>query len=139
MKFTTLLSALALAAASQLAAAAPAPAPAPAAALEARDIWTPTMTYPAKGTVWESGKTYTVRWETKDAPVNVTGADSGFILLRSGDEELPLVLAHNITLRDGHVQVTAPQVVTGNDYSLVLFGDSGNWGPQFTIKGPIPI
>ena len=27
--------------------------------------------------------------ETKDAPVNITSADSGFILLRSGDEELP--------------------------------------------------
>ena len=59
MKFTTLLSALALGAFSQLATAAPAPAP---VAVEARDVWDPTMTYPTAGTVWESGKTYTVRW-----------------------------------------------------------------------------
>ena len=39
--------------------AASAPAP---AELDARDVWTPTLTYPTKGTVWELGRTYTVRW-----------------------------------------------------------------------------
>ncbi|GJE96868.1 hypothetical protein PsYK624_130750 [Phanerochaete sordida] len=131
MKFTAALATFAIGALSQLAGAAP-------AAHEARDIWTPQMTYPANGTVWESGKTYTVRWETKDAPVNITGGgNTGFIILRSGDYETPVILAHDIHLRDGHVKVKAPDVFTANDYSLVLFGDSGNWGPQFTIKGPV--
>ncbi|GJE96876.1 hypothetical protein PsYK624_130840 [Phanerochaete sordida] len=127
MKFTAALATLAVGALSQLA----------PAAHEARDVWTPQMTYPASGTVWESGKTYTVRWETKDAPVNITGADSGFITLRSGDYETPVILAYDIHLRDGHASVKAPDVFTADDYSLVLFGDSGNWGPQFTIKGPV--
>lgn len=59
MKFTTLLSALALGAFSQLASAAPAPAP---AAHRARDIWSPQMTYPTAETVWQFGQTYTVTW-----------------------------------------------------------------------------
>lgn len=127
MKFTTLLSALAVAA---VASAVP-------TAHEARDVWTPQLTKPAAGDVWESGKTYTVRWNTDDAPVNITGGgNNGFILLRSGDLETPVILKYGIHLRDGHVRVKAPDVFTANDYSLVLFGDSGNWGPQFTINGP---
>lgn len=59
MKFTTILSALALGAFSQLVSAAPAPAP---AAHHARDVWDPHMTYPTAETVWQSGQTYTVTW-----------------------------------------------------------------------------
>ncbi|EKM55010.1 uncharacterized protein PHACADRAFT_255301 [Phanerochaete carnosa HHB-10118-sp] len=131
MKFTTILSALALGAFSQLASAAPAPA-----AHQARDVWDPLMTYPTAETVWQSGQTYTVTWETEDAPVNITNGDGGFIILRSGDEETSVLLAWDIHLRDGQAQVTAPNVITGN-FSLVLFGDSGNWGPNFLINGPV--
>lgn len=97
------------------------------------------MTYPTKGTVWESGKTYTVKWETKDAPVNITGGgNTGRITLRSGVYgELPVLLAWDVHLREGHAKVTVPEVLSSNDYSLVLWGDSGNWGPEFTIKGPL--
>ncbi|KIP07805.1 hypothetical protein PHLGIDRAFT_117775 [Phlebiopsis gigantea 11061_1 CR5-6] len=129
MKFTTLFSALALGAASQLANALP--------VNQARDVWDPTMTYPTTGTVWTSGQTYTVTWDTSDAPVNITNEDNGFITLRSGEFETPVLLAWGIHLRDGKVDVTAPNVISGNDYSLVLFGDSGNTGNEFTINGPI--
>ncbi|KIP07806.1 hypothetical protein PHLGIDRAFT_117776 [Phlebiopsis gigantea 11061_1 CR5-6] len=128
MKFTTLFSALALGVASQLANALP--------VNQARDVWDPTMTYPTTGTVWTSGETYTVTWDTSDAPVNITGQNSGFITLRSGEFETPVLLAWDIDLRDGKADVIAPYVITSNDYSLVLFGDSGNWGNQFTINGP---
>ena len=39
--------------------------------------------------------------------------------MRFGDVESPLVLAHNINLRDGKALVVVPSVITGNDYSLV--------------------
>ena len=58
MKFSAILAAVALAAVSQVAYAAP-------AELETRDVWDPRMTYPTKGTVWESGKTYTVKWSVR--------------------------------------------------------------------------
>lgn len=131
MKFSAILATVALGAVSQVVYAAP-------AELETRDVWDPRMTYPTKGTVWESGKTYTVKWETKDAPVNITGGgNDGRITLRSGDFETPILLAWNVHLRDGHAKVKVPEVYTASDYSLVLWGDSGNWGQQFTIKGPL--
>jgi hypothetical protein len=47
---------------------------------------------------------------------------------------LTVVLAYNFDPRKGHVEVTVPWVVAGN-YTLVLFGDSGNWSEQFEILG----
>ena len=46
------------------------------------------------------------------------------VLVRAGTQkqvltEPPVVLAHDIHLRDGHVDVTVPDVITGDDYSLV--------------------
>ena len=41
----------------------------------------------------------------------------GFILLRSGESDTPVVLAHDFQLADGSVAVTVPEVIT-NDYSL---------------------
>lgn len=55
MKFTTVLSAIALGALSHFASAAP-------AVKEARDIWDPKMIFPDANTVWYSGHTYTVIW-----------------------------------------------------------------------------
>lgn len=55
MKFTTVLSAVALGALSHFANAAP-------AVKEARDIWDPKMIFPDANTVWYSGHTYTVIW-----------------------------------------------------------------------------
>ena len=65
-----------------------------------------------------------------------------------------VVLANDFDIRDGMIDVTLPEVITGNNYSLdrkrtvsrrsgtgklmssyAVWGDSGNWGPQFTIVG----
>lgn len=65
----------------------------------------------------------------------------------------PVLVAHGFDLRKGRVEVTVPDVMTRDDFSLVcesscpgiarlsahnslVFGDSGNWGEQFTIQGP---
>jgi hypothetical protein len=43
-------------------------------------------------------------------------------------------LAYNFDPRKGRVEVKVPWVVEGN-YTLVLYGDSGNWSEEFAIKG----
>lgn len=90
--------------------------------------------------------------ETASRPVNITNPN-GFILLRTGEIETPVLVAHNFDLRKGRVEITVPDVMTRDDFSLVcesnsprllketsdfasVFGDSGNWGEQFTIQGP---
>lgn len=55
MKFTTVISTLAIGALAQLVGAAP-------MAKVARDVWDPKVTYPTATTIWESGQTYTVTW-----------------------------------------------------------------------------
>ncbi|KIP06058.1 hypothetical protein PHLGIDRAFT_24778 [Phlebiopsis gigantea 11061_1 CR5-6] len=122
MKFTTPFAA-ALGAASQL---------------QARDIWDPKMTYPTTGTVWTSGQPHTVTWETADAPPSNTGEGKAHILLRSGDFKTPAVLVHDMDLRVGQANVVVSDVITGEDFSLILFGDSDNWGDTSTINGPVP-
>ncbi|KAH9038208.1 hypothetical protein EDB85DRAFT_2287610 [Lactarius pseudohatsudake] len=44
-------------------------------------------------------------------------------------------LAQDILLSTGSVQITVPNVSVGSNYIVVLFGDSGNASPQFTITG----
>ncbi|KAH8979315.1 hypothetical protein EDB83DRAFT_2537336 [Lactarius deliciosus] len=41
----------------------------------------------------------------------------------------------DILLSTGSVQITVPNVSVGSNYIAVLFGDSGNASPQFTITG----
>lgn len=78
--------------------------------------------------------------------------------MRTGNIETPVVVGHGFKLTSGRVEVTVPDVITRNDYSLVceyprfldivsvivanlllVFGDSGNFGPTFTIKGVIDL
>ncbi|KAI0086237.1 hypothetical protein BDY19DRAFT_895338 [Irpex rosettiformis] len=105
----------------------------------ARDVWTPKILYPRAGTVWYSGQRHNVTWDLSTKPAQITNNDGAFILLRSGEIETPVVVGHGFKLTDGRVEVTVPDVMTRDDFSLVLFGDSGNWGDQFTIKGVIDL
>ncbi|KAI0086235.1 hypothetical protein BDY19DRAFT_895304 [Irpex rosettiformis] len=103
----------------------------------ARDVWTPRVLYPHSGTVWYSGQRHNVTWDLSSQPVNITN-NNGFILLRSGTFETPVIVGYGFLLTSGRVEITVPDVLSRSDYSLVLFGDSGNWGEEFTINGPIP-
>jgi len=47
------------------------------------------------------------------------------------DYENPLALGFDIL--DGTVRIQVPEVKPGNDYTIVVFGDSGNHGKTFTI------
>jgi len=104
-----------------------------AAPLAVRDVYVPHLTSPHNGATWKIGTSHNVTWDNSNPPQEITNPD-GVIYLRKGDETTNIVLASNFKILDGHVTVKVPNVQPGNDYCLVLFGDSGNFGPQFTIE-----
>jgi len=104
------------------------------------DVFSPDITSPQLGTVWIVGQNATVTWNADDVPQ--TNANStGLILLgyeddNSGNENLDTQspLASNFPISAGSISFTVPNVTARNDYIVVLFGDSGNASPIFTIK-----
>ncbi|KAI0647624.1 hypothetical protein C8Q79DRAFT_960456 [Trametes meyenii] len=108
-------------------------AAAPLAELEKRDVYVPPVLYPHAGTVWYKGQTHNVTWDVSNPPKQITNK-IGRIMLRKGDVSTPLILAKGFDILKGHIEVTVPWVEEGTDYSVVLFGDSGNFSPKFTIK-----
>ncbi|TBU48548.1 hypothetical protein BD309DRAFT_1015501 [Dichomitus squalens] len=106
----------------------------------ANDVFSPPVTSPTAGEVWTVGSVQTVTWDTSSIPAanqNQTGLILlGFVEDGSTDEHLDIEnpLASNFPIRDGAVNVTVPQVATRDDYIVVLFGDSGNASPKFTIN-----
>ncbi|KAH7097563.1 hypothetical protein BKA62DRAFT_423491 [Auriculariales sp. MPI-PUGE-AT-0066] len=105
-----------------------------ATAIDSRDVWDPTIKVPNHKTVWHRGHTVTVKWETKDAPKNISNGSA--IYLRKGDKTLvDHPLAKGFDLRKGSKSIKIPKSIKpGKDYRIVLFGDSGNWSVEFTIQ-----
>ncbi|TBU29935.1 hypothetical protein BD311DRAFT_796293 [Dichomitus squalens] len=106
----------------------------------ADDVFSPSVTSPTAGEVWTVGSVQTVTWDTSNIPA-ANQNQTGLILLGSvedgsTDEHLDIEnpLASNFPIRGGAVNVTVPQVATRDDYVVVLFGDSGNASPKFTIN-----
>lgn len=99
-----------------------------------RDVYVPPVTYPTAGTVWHIGQNYNVTWDTSDPPVNITNKYGMIVLAKGGialDYDSPL--AANFSILDGTHEITVPNVDPDDDYAIVLFGDSGNYSPEFTI------
>ncbi|EIW60327.1 uncharacterized protein TRAVEDRAFT_27946 [Trametes versicolor FP-101664 SS1] len=105
----------------------------PSIALEKRDVYTPPVLYPHAGTVWYKGQTHNVTWDVSDPPANITNPIAS-LMLRKGQLPTPLILANNFSILLGRIEVTVPWVTEGDDYIVVLFGDSGDWSQEFTIK-----
>jgi len=103
----------------------------------AQDVWAPKVTFPIAGAAFVVGNSYTFLWDTSDAPAQITNK-FGAVILRKADLSTPVVLAGNFPITDGAVNVTIPWVLSGSDYSVTLFGDSGNFSPTFSISGPSP-
>ncbi|KAL0954151.1 hypothetical protein HGRIS_005288 [Hohenbuehelia grisea] len=55
------------------------------------------------------------------------------IRLRKGTSSTAFVLANGFDILNGVQEITVPAVTPGDDYSIVLFGDSGNFSPAFAI------
>ncbi|KAI8968073.1 hypothetical protein BD414DRAFT_506494 [Trametes punicea] len=124
-KFVTLLAAL-VAAASAVSAAP-------------LDVINPVVMSPKAGDVWHIGTIQNVTWDTSGispSDANHTGLILlGFIEGDSTDEHLDTKhpLAVNFPIGAGSVIVEVPDVTPRDDYVVVLFGDSGNTSPKFTI------
>ncbi|KAF9460592.1 hypothetical protein BDZ94DRAFT_1222827 [Collybia nuda] len=100
--------------------------------LSPRDVYVPPVLYPHTGTVWKINNHHNVTWDNSDPPVNITNK-IGRIMLRKGSLTTPLILADNFDILLGRIEVMVPWVLEGSDYQVVLFGDSGNFSPLFTI------
>ncbi|KAJ7162746.1 hypothetical protein C8R43DRAFT_919652 [Mycena crocata] len=96
------------------------------------DVFVPPITFPTAGTVWVSKTQQNVTWDASGAPENIS--NESMLLLRHADVTATFILAKDFDLRAGSLEITVPWVLTATDYSLVLFGDSGNFSPEFTIQ-----
>ncbi|EMD38249.1 hypothetical protein CERSUDRAFT_82501 [Gelatoporia subvermispora B] len=103
---------------------------------EKRDVWAPRILYPNSGTVWQKGQRHNVTWDVSDPPSEMTNPMGEIRLAHANGSIYPVILASGFTVMDGRVEIEVPWLVTGSDYALVLFGDSGNTSPIFTIEGP---
>ncbi|KAF7360037.1 hypothetical protein MVEN_00731500 [Mycena venus] len=96
------------------------------------DVFVPPITYPTAGTVWQSKTQQTVTWDVSGAPPVIS--NGAMLMLRKGNITAPFILAKGFDLRAGNLTITVPWVLTGQDYQMVLFGDSGDFSPFFTIE-----
>ncbi|KAJ7133004.1 hypothetical protein C8R46DRAFT_923624 [Mycena filopes] len=120
-----------------------------AAPFHGRSVFDPPITSPTAESVWKVGDVETVTWQVhspltlysssshtdfRDAtgiPAGVTGRIMlGFLSSTSEGEHLSVTLASGFNLTDAKVDVTVPPVVSGTEYIIVLFGDSGTCVPS---------
>ncbi|KAF4570054.1 hypothetical protein EYR40_009040 [Pleurotus pulmonarius] len=108
-------------------------------ALERRIVWDPEITLPNRQTLWTRNTTVTVSWKTDNIPEGAHNQKGKVVLgwrnQKGGSEHLNIEhpLATGFYLRDGYIKITVPQVSPRDDYIIVLFGDSGNASPNFSI------
>ncbi|KAL5524379.1 hypothetical protein ACEPAF_9519 [Sanghuangporus sanghuang] len=100
--------------------------------VDRRDVWVPPITSPTEGTIWTIGNLVNVTWDTSTKPDQVTNP-LGRVQLRKDGHTSSDVLAEGFNLTDGSVEITVPDVTPDFGYQVVLFGDSGNFSPEFEI------
>ncbi|KAF7431220.1 hypothetical protein PC9H_006941 [Pleurotus ostreatus] len=103
----------------------------------AQDVFVPHIESPKLGDVLVVGDSLTVTWDTSNAPENITNTE-GRVMLRQGPVTFPFYLARGFSILKGSVTFTVPDVVPSDQYQLVLFGDSGNFSPPFSIVSAAP-
>ncbi|KAF8997913.1 hypothetical protein BDQ17DRAFT_1362831 [Cyathus striatus] len=101
--------------------------------IASRDVFVPPILYPHAGTVWKVGQHHNVTWDVSDAPAQITNPVGQVFLRQNGLTQLSNPLAQGFNILDGRVVIQVPNVAPAKDYQLVLFGDSGNFSPLFTI------
>jgi len=101
-----------------------------------QDVWAPPITFPTAGVNLVYGQTYNFTWDASSPPPQITNNVAVFYL-RQNSRTLPIILAGNVPITQGYTLVTIPWVDSGT-YQTVLFGDSGNFSPDFQITSPDP-
>ncbi|KAJ7720373.1 hypothetical protein DFH07DRAFT_760872, partial [Mycena maculata] len=97
-------------------------------AVAPHDVFAPPVTFPTAGTVWATNSRQNVTWDASGAPARIS--NEALLMLRKNSVAAP----HPFDLRAGTLEITVPYVLAGSDYQLVLFGDSGEFIPVFTIQ-----
>jgi len=79
-----------------------------------------------------------VTWDLHDMPEHVSNPKGKLMLgyLKDGsyNEHLQHSLAEGFDIKSGFVSIKCPEVDPDKLYIVVLFGDSGNRSPQFSIR-----
>ncbi|KAL1668470.1 hypothetical protein GGG16DRAFT_61663 [Schizophyllum commune] len=103
----------------------------PIAPRAALDVYVPHIETPNSQTVWIAGQSANMGTDTSDAPAQIS--NEGLVVLR---HPYPIeTLAEGFDLRAGFVEFTVPaDLAAGSDYTIALFGDSGNISEEFSIK-----
>ncbi|KAI5121408.1 hypothetical protein M0805_003180 [Coniferiporia weirii] len=106
-------------------------------------VYNPMITYPVAGTVWNAGEVHTVTWDTSAIPAGQNNATGTILLghIENNSENLNIAqpLATGFKIMSGATNITVPLVTDGDDYIVVLFGDSGNASKEFTISNGLPV
>jgi len=100
------------------------------------DVFVPPITFPTEGTVWVSKTQQNITWDASGAPPTIS--NGALLLLRQNNITSPFILAKDFDLRAGSLEITVPWVLSNTNYQLVLFGDSGDFSPVFTIQSDTP-
>ncbi|EPQ52813.1 hypothetical protein GLOTRDRAFT_46429 [Gloeophyllum trabeum ATCC 11539] len=106
---------------------------APFAAAAPTDVYAPPITYPTATTVWKVGHSYNVTWDVSSPPSQISNPIGSIDLVKDNRIVMGTPLATGFSILDGIHEITVPDVAPGNDYAIVLFGDSGDVSQQFTI------
>jgi hypothetical protein len=101
--------------------------------LSRRDVFVPPVLLPNSQSIWKVGTEQTVKWDVSNPPKQITNTEAKIILVTNGLLDLEHPLAQNIDILSGSTQVTVPSVTPGDEYQILVFGDSGNTGAFFTI------
>ncbi|KAJ3576883.1 hypothetical protein NP233_g124 [Leucocoprinus birnbaumii] len=104
----------------------------------ALDVFDPTILEPTATSVWTAGAQELVSWDTSNAPASIS--NQGHVVLRTIPTDANEVsqwkhLAGPFDLTIGQINVTVPNDVITGQYSIILFGDSGNESPAFHVNG----
>jgi len=107
--------------------------------LNERDVYSPKILAPDHSDVWKRGSTVKISWDTSHPPQHATNSQGTIYLghLEGGTNEhldIDHPLAKDVSLAQGNVEVKVPNVDPGNNYIIVLMGDSGNRSPTFEIE-----
>jgi len=100
----------------------------------ALDIFSPPILYPNAATVWFAGQSHNVTWDPSNPPKSISNLASIVLRTAGASDWTELTLASNFSLLDGRHEIKVPTNVTSrDDWEIILFGDSGNVSPAFTI------
>ncbi|TFK37438.1 hypothetical protein BDQ12DRAFT_632455, partial [Crucibulum laeve] len=107
--------------------------PAQQASRATDEVFVPQIFSPNTHSVWKVGTQQTVTWDISNPPSEISNP-VGLILMSKGGETIPnLTVASNFSILLGALNVQVPNLAPGNDYRIILLGDSGNDSPPFRI------